>query len=160
MKGEIGQNASPVVVFEHVQVRLGGRIIQEDMNFTVKDGEFIAILGPNGAGKSTLLKVLLGLVKPNAGSVRVIGNPPSKGNKDIGYAPQFRVLDADLALRARDIVGFGLDGNKWGSGWSNRKRDQMIDQILQEVNALAFADAPVGQLLGGEQQRLLLPKLY
>lgn len=149
-------NEPSVVALEHVQVRLGGRIIQEDMNFSVQDGEFIAILGPNGAGKSTLLKLLLGLVKPHAGSVRVLGRAPSKGNKDIGYAPQFRMVEADFALRARDIVRFGLDGNKWGPGWPNRKRDELIEQVLQEVNALSFADAPVGQLSGGEQQRLLI----
>jgi zinc/manganese transport system ATP-binding protein len=156
VKSDLVQSATPVVMLEHVQVRLGGRFIQEDMSFTVNDGEFIAILGPNGAGKSTLLKLLLGLVKPYAGLVRVIGRPPSKGNKDIGYAPQFRVLEADLALRARDIVRFGLDGNKWGPGWPDHKRDQMINRVLEEVNALSFADAPVGQLSGGEQQRLLI----
>ncbi len=150
------QSDSPVVALEHVPVRLGGRIIQEDMNFTVKDGEFIAILGPNGAGKTTLLKLLLGLVKPSSGSVSVMGRTPSKGNKDIGYAPQFRVLEADFALRARDIVRFGLDGNRWGPGWPDRKRDAIVDQVLEEVNALCFADAPVGQLSGGEQRRLLI----
>lgn len=150
------QAENPIVALEHVEVRLGGRIIQEDMNFHINEGEFIAILGPNGAGKSTLLKLLLGLIKPSSGSVRIIGRPPSKGNKDIGYAPQFRVIESDLALRARDIVRFGLDGNRWGPGWPDPKRDAMIDQVLQEVNALAFADAPVGQLSGGEQQRLLI----
>jgi zinc/manganese transport system ATP-binding protein len=66
------------------------------------------------------------------------------------------VLEADLALRARDVVGFGLDGHRWGPGWPSRKRNALIDQALQEVDALRFANAPVGQLSGGEQQRLLI----
>jgi len=123
---------------------------------TVNQGEFIVVLGPNGAGKSTLLKLLLGLLKPGAGVVRVLGNSPRRGNQAIGYAPQHRVLEADLALRARDVVGFGLDGHRWGTGLPSSKRRAMIDKALQEVDASAFADAPVGQLSGGEQQRLLL----
>jgi len=145
-----------VVELENVEIRLGGRVIQESINFTVREGEFIAILGPNGAGKSTLLKLLLGLIKASAGSVRILGAPARRGNKDIGYAPQHRVLEADLALRARDVVGFGLDGNKWGPGWPNRKRDALIDAVLEEVDAQRFANAPVGQLSGGEQQRILI----
>ena len=106
--------AVPVVELEQVRIRLGGRTILEDISMTVNEGEFIAILGPNGAGKSTLLKTLLGLIKPSAGTLRVLGRPTRRGNKDIGYAPQHRTLDADLALRTRDVVGFGLDGNQWG----------------------------------------------
>jgi zinc/manganese transport system ATP-binding protein len=59
-------------------------------------------------------------------------------------------------LRARDVVGFGLDGHRWGTGLPNHKRRATIDTILQEVDASAFAEAPVGQLSGGEQQRLLI----
>lgn len=151
-----GEHSTPVVELEDVEIRLGGRVIQKDINLTVRDGEFIAILGPNGAGKSTLLKLLLGLIKPSAGRVRILGTPAKRGNKDIGYAPQHRVLEADLALRARDVVGFGLDGNKWGPGWPSRKRDALIDTALEEVDALHFANAPVGQLSGGEQQRILI----
>src|SRR2546422_6825263 len=146
----------PVITLEHVRIRFGERAIFDDMSLTVNEGEFIAILGPNGAGKSTLLKLLLGLIKPSAGTVRVLGRSPRRGNSDIGYAPQHRILEADLALRARDVVGFGLDGHRWGTGLPNHKRRDTIDTILQEVDASAFAEAPVGQLSGGEQQRLLI----
>ena len=123
---------------------------------TVNQGEVIVVLGPNGAGKSTLLKLLLGLIKQSRGVVSVLGQPPRRGNRAIGYAPQHRVLESDLALRARDVVGFGLDGNRWGMGLPSRKRDETIDKALAEVDATAFADAPIGQLSGGEQQRLLI----
>jgi zinc/manganese transport system ATP-binding protein len=148
--------AVPVVEVEQARIRLGGRTILEDISITVNEGEFIVMLGPNGAGKSTLLKTLLGLIKPSAGTVRVLGRPASRGNKDIGYAPQHRILEADLALRARDVVGFGLDGNHWGVGLPNAGRKGLIDAVLREVDALDFANAPVGQLSGGEQQRLLI----
>lgn len=146
----------PVVELEQVRIRLGGRTILDDVTLTINEGEFIAILGPNGAGKSTLLKTLLGLIKVDAGSIRILGHAPHRGNRDIGYAPQHRTLEADLALRARDIVGFGLDGNHWGIGLPSRKRNALIDKVLLEVDALNLANAPVGQLSGGEQQRLLI----
>ena len=146
----------PIIALEDVSIRLSGRTILQNVDLTVNEGEFVVILGPNGAGKSTLLKTLLGLLKPNLGAVRVLGEIPHRGNQAIGYAPQHRVLEADLALRARDLVGFGLDGHRWGIGWPSKKRRAMIDQALAEVDALSFADAPVGQLSGGEQQRLLI----
>ncbi len=145
-----------IVTLEDVAIRLGGRLIQDGVSLTIDEGEFIAILGPNGAGKSTFLRLLLGLIQPDAGRVHVLGRPPRRGNKAIGYAPQHRVLEANLALRARDVVGFGLDGHRWGPGWPSRKRNALIEQALEEVDALQFADTPVGQLSGGEQQRLLI----
>ncbi len=146
----------PIVDVEHARISLSGRTILEDISLTVQEGEFMVILGPNGAGKSTLLKTLLGLIKPVAGTVMVLGHPPRRGNPAIGYAPQHRTLEADLALRARDVVGFGLDGNHWGIGWPNARRTALIDGVLNEVGALNLANVPVGQLSGGEQQRLLI----
>ncbi len=147
---------NPIVQLEHVRIEYGKRTILQDLNMTVNEGEFIAILGPNGAGKSTLMRVLLGLMRPSAGHVQVFGRTPSRGNQEIGYAPQHRTIEAELALRARDLVGFGLDGHRWGLGWPSRKRTALIDQALEEVDAIRFADAPIGQLSGGEQQRLLI----
>ena len=146
----------PVINLEHVRIQFGRRIILQDMSLSVNQGEFVVVLGPNGAGKSTLLKLLLGLLKPSTGVVRVLGRPPRRGYDAIGYAPQHRTLEADLALRARDVVGFGLDGNRWGTGFPSSQRDAIIDKALLEVDAFDFANAPVGQLSGGEQQRLLI----
>lgn len=146
----------PVIELEHVSVEFGQRAVLQDISLTIYQGEFIAVLGPNGAGKSTLLKLLLGLLKPAKGRVRVLGQRPRRGNVALGYTPQHRVLEADLALRARDVVGFGLDGHRWGIGFPGAKRRAIIQKALDEVNACAYADAPVGQLSGGEQQRLLI----
>ncbi|HET9921248.1 MAG TPA: ATP-binding cassette domain-containing protein [Ktedonobacteraceae bacterium] len=146
----------PVVELDEVSISLGGRTILQNMSFVVNQGEFVVVLGPNGAGKSTLLKMILGLLKPNTGMMRVLGTLPHRGNNEIGYVPQHRTLEADLALRARDLVGFGLDGQRWGIGLPSRKRSALIEEALDEVDACAYADAPVGQLSGGEQQRLLI----
>jgi zinc/manganese transport system ATP-binding protein len=146
----------PVISLDHVSVRLAGRLILDDVSLNITQGDFVAILGPNGAGKSTFLKLLLGLLKPATGTIRVLGQAPRRGNRAIGYAPQHRSLESELSLRARDVVGFGLDGHRWGPGWPSRERTRLIEQALDEVDALQFANAPVGQLSGGEQQRLLI----
>jgi zinc/manganese transport system ATP-binding protein len=156
MGSEARPIGSPVVTLAHVQVILGGRAIQEDMSLTIVDGEFIAVLGPNGAGKSTLLKVLLGQIRPAHGRVEVIGGAPGSRNARIGYVPQFRAIESDLTLRAREVVRFGLDGNRWGPGWPSRKRRAQIDEVLREVDALELAEQPMGRLSGGERQRLLI----
>lgn len=147
---------TPIIQLQNVSLILGKRTILDKITLDIEEGEFIAILGPNGAGKSTLLKLLLGLYKPTSGTITLLGKSPRTGNNQIGYAPQHRTLEADLALRARDIVGFGLDGNKWGIGFPNEKRTKKINKALEEVDMLQLANMPVGKLSGGEQQRLLI----
>ncbi|MDE2026841.1 MAG: ATP-binding cassette domain-containing protein, partial [Patescibacteria group bacterium] len=102
------------------------------------------------------LKLLLGLNKPTKGKITILGKIPRRGNNEIGYAPLHRTLETDLALRARDVVGFGLDGTKWGVALPNKERDKHVEQALDEVDMLYLADMPVGRLSGGEQQRLLI----
>src|SRR5580658_52179 len=103
----------PIITFENLVYTAGGNRILDGLAGSISQGEFVSVLGPNGAGKSTLLKLLLGLIKPDSGILHVFGKPPRRGNSQIGYVPQHRVLEIDNALRARDVVGFGLDGNRW-----------------------------------------------
>ncbi len=144
------------IEIKNLSIRLSDKPILTDVTLEIAQGEFIAILGPNGAGKSTLLKLLLGLLTPTSGSISLLGKKPTKGNNEIGYAPQHRVLETDLALRACDVVGFGLDGNKWGFGLPNKKRTEKIKKALSEVDMERYSATPVGRLSGGEQQRLLI----
>lgn len=146
----------PAIQIENLHMKFGGRMILENISLSINEGEFIAMLGSNGAGKSTLLKLLLGLYNPTSGSIKILGKEPKRGNNEIGYAPQHRTLEADLALRARDVVGFGFDGNKWGIGLPNKERTQKVNNALEEVDMLHLSEMPVGKLSGGEQQRLLI----
>jgi zinc/manganese transport system ATP-binding protein len=149
-------NSSPqaVVQLSNASVRLGGRLLWSDLNLSLEVGEFLAVLGPNGVGKTTLLKVLLGLVPLSSGEVRLSGALPHRGNDQVGYIPQQRAFDPSLPIRARDLVRFGLDGHRWGMPLRSRGSRQRLDDVMEAVGASAYANAPVGLLSGGEQQRL------
>ena len=140
-----------------IGVRLGGRQVLSDVSFTIRKGEFTGLIGPNGAGKTTLLRVILSLQEPSSGQVLIDGEPRQKSNKSsIGYVPQKLVIDPDMPLRARDVVSLGLDGHRLGFGFPSRQRRDLIDKTLCDVGAEKYADARVGELSGGEQQRVLI----
>jgi zinc/manganese transport system ATP-binding protein len=141
---------------EGVDVWLGGRRILDQVGFTIDEGEFTGLIGSNGAGKTTLLKVILGLLTPSAGTVRVDGSPRSRRSTVIGYVPQKIVLDPDVPLRARDLVALGVDGHRFGLPRRSAEKDRRVDEALAAVGAQSFADARVGRLSGGEQQRIMI----
>jgi zinc/manganese transport system ATP-binding protein len=142
---------------ENIGVRLGGRQILSDVSFTVAPGQFTGLIGPNGAGKTTLLRVILGLTPPTEGRVLLNGSPKTRhGGGLIGYVPQKLAIDQDMPLRARDVVGLGIDGNKLGFPLPSANRRQRITEALEAVGAEGYADARIGELSGGEQQRVLI----
>jgi zinc/manganese transport system ATP-binding protein len=132
----------------------GDRVLWSQLNLTVERGEFLAVLGANGSGKTSLLQAILGLQPLSAGRVLVGGEPARRGSHLIGYVPQQRRIDPLTPLRARDVVGQGIDGHRWGIGWPTRSRRALLEQALADVGASAYADLPVGVLSGGEQQRI------
>jgi zinc/manganese transport system ATP-binding protein len=145
-----------VLAVDGVSVRLGGREVLGDVSFSIRAGEFTGLIGSNGAGKTTLFRVILGLQAPLSGTVRIGGRPRSRRNPLIGYVPQKYLLDPDVPLRARDLVGLGLDAHRLGIPWPSRARRDRIEEMLAAVDAEGFADARVGRLSGGEQQRVLI----
>jgi zinc/manganese transport system ATP-binding protein len=145
-----------ILELSRISVRYKDRIVLNEIDIEVKAGEFIGMIGPNGAGKTTLLRVILGLLTPSGGSVKISGTPIRHGNRAVGYVPQKIQLDPDIPLRGRDLVGLGIDGHRWGIPLPSRSRQQKIEEVLSAVDALGYADSPVGKLSGGEQQRLLI----
>jgi len=149
-------HAPEVLAVEGVSVSLSGRQILDNVSFAVRGGEFTGLIGSNGAGKTTLLRVILGLQRPTTGKVLVLGAPRSNRNRPMGYVPQKILLDPDMPLRARDLVALGIDGNRFGIPTPSRQRREAVDEMLHAVDAEDLADARVGTLSGGEQQRVLI----
>ena len=132
----------------------GDRELWSGLDLDVAHGEFIAVLGPSGSGKTTLLRSILGLQELSAGSIRVEGRPVHRGNQRIGYIPQQRPYSADTALRARDVVALGVQGPRFGLPIPRRGDRDRVEAALRDVGAAHYADRRVGELSGGEQQRL------
>ncbi|HEX4751631.1 MAG TPA: metal ABC transporter ATP-binding protein [Solirubrobacterales bacterium] len=145
-----------VLSVEGLGVRISGRQVLDGVGFAIAPGEFTGLIGSNGAGKTTLFRAVLGLQAPSEGRILVAGRPRSRRNSVIGYVPQKFLLDPDLPLRGRDLVGLGLDAQKLGFTFNRRRRGELIEEMLAAVGAESFADTRVGRLSGGEQQRILI----
>ncbi|HRN29899.1 MAG TPA: ABC transporter ATP-binding protein [Terrimesophilobacter sp.] len=146
--------ASPVLSLRAATLRFGDRTLWSNLNLDIAPGEFVAVLGPNGSGKTTLIRTILGQQKLTAGSIELLGRPVGHGSRAIGYIPQQKLFAQGTPLRARDLIALGVDGHRWGVPWSSHHVRQRVDDVLDAVDATAFADMPVSHLSGGEQQRL------
>jgi zinc/manganese transport system ATP-binding protein len=146
----------PVLRVADLSVALGGRVVLDRVSFELARGSVAGLIGPNGAGKTTLLTTILGFQSAQSGSVNLFG--PGDGHRParVGYVPQKIVLDPDLPLRARDLVSLGLDGGRLGVALPSARRRRRVERALDAVGALDLADARVGRLSGGEQQRVLI----
>ncbi len=146
--------ADVLVRLRDASLRFGTRVLWEHLELDVRAGEFLAVLGPNGAGKSSLLEVILGVMNLSSGGVEVDGAPARRGNHRVGYVPQQKAFARDLPIRGRDLVRFGVDGHRPGLPLHSNGVHRAVDRALAAVGATSYADAPIGTLSGGEQQRL------
>jgi zinc/manganese transport system ATP-binding protein len=145
-----------VVELDHASIGIGGHTVLDVASFAIEPGEFVGVLGPNGAGKTTLMRAILGLLAPSAGSLRVFGGKPLRGNPAIGYLPQLRTVLPDLRLRGLDFIASSMHGERWGLPHLKRADRAMIDDTLALVGARDLADRALAAMSGGERQRLLL----
>jgi zinc/manganese transport system ATP-binding protein len=137
-----------LVQLDDVAVRLGGRQILCDVTLGLHPAEFTGLIGPNGAGKTTLLRVILGLQPTTAGTVTK--------HATVGYVPQKLLIEPDMPLRVKDVVALGIDGHKFGFRLPSRQRRELVDSMLNAVGADSYSGARVGELSGGEQQRVMI----
>jgi zinc/manganese transport system ATP-binding protein len=163
VRGDDRRPIESVVALRNGAVTRAGRRLWSGLDLTVAPGEFVAVLGPNGVGKSTLVQVILGVLRLAEGELRVLGGPPGRSNKRIGYLPQRRSFEESLHVRGRDIVRLGVDGHRWGLPlpvwWPRgavRRAVARVEEVIDLVGASGYANRPVGELSGGEQQRLLI----
>lgn len=132
--------------------------VLEAIDLRLEEGEFLGIIGPNGAGKSVLLRVILGLLAPDRGRVRVFGRPPAESRGQLAYVPQYVDFDRDFPIRVRDVV---LMGRQHHAGILHRFDDEDVARAREALEGLEIAhlaDRQVGRLSGGQLQRVLVAR--
>lgn len=133
--------AEPLLTVENVNFAIRGNPILQAVNLQVRTGEIVALIGPNGAGKSTLVRVVLGLIRPDSGRIRL------KPRLRIGYMPQRLAIDDTLPLTVQRFITLGAPAPR-----------ERVRAVLVEVGAAHVLDSPVQAISGGEFQRMLLAR--
>lgn len=139
----------------------GTQPILEEIDLEVSPGIFLGLIGPNGGGKTTLFKLILGLLSPARGSVRIFGRDPrSLGpqRSQIGYVPQRIEVDWHFPLTAQEVVLMGCY-SKIGLFRRPSARDRRkVMETLEQMEIQDLAQKPIGELSGGQQQRVFLAR--
>jgi zinc transport system ATP-binding protein len=148
----------PVIELKHVSFSYDGFSVLEDVNLTVEEHDFLSIVGPNGGGKTTLLKLILGLLKPASGTVRVFGQNPVKARSRIGYMPQYSSLDPLFPVTVMDVVLMGRLGNGKLLGAYKGTDKKAAAEALQELEVYEMKNRPFSALSGGQRQRVLIAR--
>jgi zinc transport system ATP-binding protein len=135
-----------------------GQPVLEDVNFSVRPLDFIGIVGPNGGGKTTLFRVLLGLLPPTRGEVRIMGEPVEQGRRHVGYVPQLTTFDSDFPISVWDVAQMGRLGNRRLLQRYTAEDDEVTADALRRVDMLDQRSRPFGDLSGGQRQRVFIAR--
>ena len=149
-----------VITLDHVGFDYEGQQVFENVNFTVRERDFVGVIGANGAGKTTLLRLMVGLLRPTAGEVRLFGTPIQRFKQweRVGYVPQKNSFNPLFPATGMEVVK---------SGMYNRRRlfrrlsKPEISQCIDAMAAMRIEDLAhkrIGQLSGGQQQRVFLAR--
>jgi zinc transport system ATP-binding protein len=145
-----------------VSFRYGSAPVLIDVSLPIHEGDFLAVIGPNGSGKTTLVKIILGLLKPNSGSVEIFGEALEEFRdwKKIGYVPQKAThIDPFFPASVDEVVGMALLSGPWHLSRARKSRDSLaIEDALRQVGMDAYRDWPIGSLSGGQQQRVFIAR--
>jgi zinc transport system ATP-binding protein len=133
-------------------------LVLEDAAFEILEGEFAAIIGPNGGGKTTLLKLILGLLNPSRGEIRVFGTNPRLARRRIGYMPQYPRFDPDFPVTVMDVVLMGRLGHAPTIGPFRKSDKDVARAALGEVSCADLAGRPFATLSSGQRQRVLIAR--
>jgi zinc transport system ATP-binding protein len=135
-----------------------GHPVLRDVSLEVEPRDFLAVIGPNGGGKTTLMKIILGLLEPDSGSVRVFGRRPESARGLMGYVPQDTTFKRDFPIRALDAVLMGrLEGIRPFAGYSREDRRAALDK-MRMLGIGDLAGEKVGNLSGGQRQRVFIAR--
>jgi len=155
------QSDAPVVEVQNITVLRNELVVLDSVSLMVQRGEFTAIVGPNGSGKTTLVRAILGLVKPDSGSVRVFGRPVGEIGEmrsRIGYVPQIFDIDLNFPITVFETVLMGTYG-RIGVGRRPKASDRDAAMAaLEKVGIADLKDRSIARLSGGQRQRVFIAR--
>lgn len=146
------------IEIEHLSFSYNGIPVLENIDFQVKEDDFVGLIGPNGGGKTTLLKLMLGLLKPDAGHIRIFGRKPGDSRELLGYVPQYFSFDRSFPITVEQVVRMGLIRPGHLSFHYSQEEKEIVGQSLNETGIEHLTKRPIGQLSGGQQQRALVAR--
>ena len=133
-------------------------IVIENINSNIYDGDFFGIIGPNGGGKSTLLKIILGLLNPIKGTVKIYEQIPKIGRKNIGYVPQYSEYDKQYPISVWDVVLMGRRSVRGIHPIYSSDDKKATVEALKKVSMLEYKKRHISELSGGQRQRVFIAR--
>ena len=144
-----------LIEIKNISVSYGKQVVLEKASMTIHENDFIGVIGPNGGGKTTLLKAILGLIETNSGQI-IFSSLMRNGGSDIGYLPQVNKFDHRFPITVLEVILSGLAGqNTWLKPYSSKSKAK-AKYITEELGIENIAKKPVGELSGGQMQRVFL----
>jgi len=150
--------AVPDISLQGVCFSYGGPLVLKNVDLTVPPGEFLGVVGPNAGGKSTLLKLILGLLQPGSGQVRVMGRPPREASTAVGYVPQYPLFARDFPISVEQVVLMGRLGRTARFGGYRRIDHETALRVMRETEISNLAARRLDTLSGGQLQRVLVAR--
>jgi len=147
-----------IVQIQNVWFAYNGKTVLQDVCLNIQQGDFIAMIGPNGGGKTTLLKLMLGLLRPDQGSIKVLGGQTEKASHHIGYVPQDVHINRSFPITAIDVVLMGKlrPDKRWALSSAQDRREAL--DALERMEIANCANSKIDALSGGQRQRVFIAR--
>jgi zinc transport system ATP-binding protein len=154
----MSEKDSSAILIKDMWFSYDGYTVLEDVNLAIPKGDFVSVVGPNGGGKTTLLKLILGLLRPFRGEIRVFGLLPEAARPRIGYMPQHAQLDPQFPATVMDVALMGRLGHGRPFGLYSRKDKEIVGEALDQVGLYNLRKKSFSSISGGQRQRLFIAR--
>lgn len=154
---DAGQSATQVIVsLRGIAAAYDNKTVLHDVDLNIYDHDFLGIIGPNGGGKTTLIKIILGLLKPAAGSIRFFDKGKPVNNLTMGYLPQSNSIDRKFPICVEEVILSGLSSKKSLTSRFTQEQKDKVKRTVVRMGLEGLEKRAIGQLSGGQLQRALL----
>lgn len=147
-----------IISIKNLSFKYDNQSVLDDISLNISKNDFLAIIGPNGGGKSTLLKLLLGLISPNNGEIKIFNANPKINNEQIGYVPQNTNINLDFPINALDVVLMGYNRKEKVFFNHSDQNIQKAYDLLKKVGIDDVSKNKISSLSGGQRQRVMIAR--